>query len=220
MSLITASTGFVDYFSGGRGKKINKLHTIQSTAIKIDVYVESVKEKIESNIKKGDRQMDFTFQGEAQKTVGELPAVGAAAPAFELVKTDLSTVGNADLKGKKVILNIFPSIDTPVCATSVRSFNEKAAALENTVVLCVSVDLPFAHDRFCGAEGLKDVVPASDFRGNKFGQAYGLTVDGGPLAGLLARAIVILDEEGNVAYTQLVSELTEEPDYASALAAV
>ena len=164
--------------------------------------------------------MDFTFKGEAQKTVGTLPAVGTAAPAFELVKTDLSVVTADELKGKKVILNIFPSIDTPVCATSVRSFNAKAAGLENTVVLCVSVDLPFAHARFCGAEGLEDVIPASAFRGNEFGAAYGLTVDGGPLAGLLARAIVIIDETGNVSYSQLVTELTEEPNYDAVLAAL
>ena len=164
--------------------------------------------------------MDFTFQGEAQKTVGTLPAVGADAPGFELVQTDLSVVTKDSLKGKKVILNIFPSIDTPVCATSVRAFNEKAATLPGAVVLCVSVDLPFAHGRFCGAEGLDDVIPASAFRGNVFGQDYGITVDGGPLAGLLARAIVILDEEGKVTYTQLVTELTEPPDYDAALAAL
>lgn len=163
--------------------------------------------------------MEFTFQGEKQQTVGVLPTSGSA-PSFTLVKTDLSELTKEDLKGKKVVLNIFPSVDTPVCANSVRAFNKEASSLENTVVVCVSADLPFAQARFCGAEGLDNVVPASVFRGNEFGKAYGLTIAGGPLAGLLARAIVVLDEKGDVTYTQLVSELTEEPDYKAALAAL
>jgi len=157
--------------------------------------------------------MKFKLEGSEQNTVGSLPATGSKAPTFELVTTDLSIVTNNDYKGKDIILNIFPSVDTPVCANSVRAFNAKASALNNTVVLCVSVDLPFAQARFCGAEGLDNVIPVSDFRGNKFGQAYGVTIDGGVLAGLLARAIVVVGEDGTIKYTQLVDELTEEPDY-------
>lgn len=161
--------------------------------------------------------MKFTFQGNEQKTVGELPS--GDAPDFKLVKTDLSEVTKGDLKGKKVVLNIFPSIDTSVCANSVRQFNKKASSLENVVVLCVSMDLPFAHGRFCGAEGLENVVPASAFRSD-FGKKYGVSIDGGVLGGLFARAVLVLDEKGKVVYSQLVSELTEEPDYNSALAAL
>ena len=161
-----------------------------------------------------------TFQGNAIETVGSLPAVGSAAPDFTLVKTDLSEVTLADLKGKNVVLNIFPSIDTPVCAASVRKFNETAGQKENTVVLCVSADLPFAHGRFCETDGLKDVDPVSVFRSPEFGQAYGVTMATAPLTGLLSRAVVVLDGDGNVTYTQQVPEITEEPDYESALAAI
>ncbi|HLO66025.1 MAG TPA: thiol peroxidase [Holophaga sp.] len=159
-----------------------------------------------------------TLKGNPVHTSGELPRIGAAAPAFTLTRKDLSETTLADHKGKRVVLNIFPSIDTPTCATSVRTFNAKANALANTVVLCVSQDLPFAAGRFCAAEGLDNVVPASAFRSPEFGQAYGVTVVDGPLRGLLARSVVVLDEAGKVTHVELVPEITQEPDYAAALA--
>lgn len=159
------------------------------------------------------------LEGTDVQTVGELPALGSQAPSFTLVKTDLSEVSSADFAGKNLILNIFPSIDTGVCATSVRTFNQQAAALEDTLVLCVSQDLPFALGRFCGAEGIENVVTASAFR-SSFGKDFGVTLADGPLAGLLARSVVILDAEGRVVYTQLVDEITTEPDYEAALAAL
>lgn len=161
----------------------------------------------------------ITFKGSPVQTAGELPAKGDTAPGFTLVKQDLSETTNADYKGKKVILNIFPSIDTGVCALSVKAFNQKAAALENTVVLCVSMDLPFAQGRFCAAEGIENVVTASAFRSN-FGDHYGVTIADGPLAGLLSRAVVVIDEAGNVIYTEQVPEIAQEPDYKAALAAL
>ena len=162
----------------------------------------------------------ITLKGNPVKTVGELPAVGAKAPAFTAVKNDLSACTLADLAGKKVVLNIFPSIDTGVCATSTRRFNEAAGKLENTVVVCVSADLPFALGRFCGAEGLKDVVTVSIFRNPEFGKDYGVTIADGALAGLLSRAVVVVDESGNVAYTEQVPEITQEPNYEAALDAL
>ena len=161
-----------------------------------------------------------TLGGNPTNTIGELPAVGSQAPGFTLTKTDLSDVSLAEFSGKRVILNIFPSVDTPVCATSVRKFNEELGKLDNTVVLCISADLPFALSRFCGAEGLERVVPLSTVRGGTFGKAYGVRVVDGPLEGLLARSIVVLDEGGRVTYTQLVPEIKTEPDYDSALAAL
>lgn len=158
-----------------------------------------------------------TFKGSPIKTAGELPEKGSAAPDFTLVKQDLSETSLADYKGKRLVLNIFPSIDTGVCAISVRTFNEKAAALENTVVLCVSMDLPFAQARFCAAEGIKNVVTASAFR-SAFGEHYGVTLIDGPLAGLFARAVVVMNEAGKVIYTELVPEIAQEPDYDQALA--
>lgn len=160
------------------------------------------------------------LKGNAVNTVGDLPAVGRAAPAFTATGTDLSDVSLADHAGKRVILNIFPSIDTGICAASARRFNEEAGKLDNTVVLCVSADLPFAHGRFCEAEGLKDVLPLSVFRAPAFGQDYGVTMASGPLTGLLARAVVVIGADGNVAYTELVPEITQEPDYEAALAAL
>ena len=151
---------------------------------------------------------------------GDLPAVGSDAPAVSLIKTDLSEITCADLQGKQVILNIFPSIDTGVCADSTRKFNELANGLENTVVLCVSRDLPFALGRFCGAEGLETVVPVSDFRSGDFGRSYGVQIEDGPLAGLLARSVVVVNAEGNVTYTELCPETTEEPNYDAAIAAL
>ncbi len=162
----------------------------------------------------------ITLKGNPVTTVGTLPAVGGKAPGFEAVKTDLSACSLADLAGKKVVLNIFPSIDTGVCAASTRRFNEEAGKLDNTVVVCVSVDLPFALGRFCGAEGLANVVPVSVFRNPGFGKDYGVAITDGPLKGLLSRAVVVVDESGNVAYTQQVPEITQEPDYAAALAAL
>ena len=162
----------------------------------------------------------ITLQGNAIETVGNLPAQGAAAPTFTLVKTDLSDVSLNDFSGKKVVLNIFPSIDTAVCAASVRRFNEIASQNENTVVLCVSADLPFAHQRFCEVDGLDNVVPVSVFRSPAFGNDYGVTISTGPIAGLLSRAVVVVNEDGNIAYAEQVPEITEEPNYDAALAAL
>lgn len=160
----------------------------------------------------------FMLKGNPFHTTGALPAVGAAAPAFALTKTDLSELASGKLGGRRVVLNIFPSIDTATCAASVRRFNEEAASLDNTDVLCVSRDLPFAHARFCGAEGLDRVTSVSDFRNGAFGRVYGVEIVDGPLAGLLARSVVVLDERGRVLHRQLVPETTEEPDYEAALA--
>jgi len=162
----------------------------------------------------------ITLKGNPINTVGELPAIGGSAPAFNGVKKDLSACSLADFSGKRVILNIFPSIDTGVCATSTRHFNEAAQSLENTAVLCVSVDLPFALGRFCGAEGLEHVIPVSVFRNPEFGSGYGLTIADGPLAGLLSRAVVVIDESGKVIYTEQVPEITQEPNYKAALNAL
>jgi len=162
----------------------------------------------------------ITFKGTPTTTQGDLPRTGSPAPDFTLTKTDLSDVTLSDFKGKRVVLNIFPSVDTPVCATSVRRFNQEASKLDNCVVLCVSRDLPFAHARFCGAEGLNAVVSVSDFRTGSFGGRYGVAIAEGPLKGLLSRAVVIVDEMGKVVYTQQVPEIAEEPDYAAALAAL
>jgi thiol peroxidase len=162
----------------------------------------------------------ITLKGNPATTVGDLPVTGSPAPAFTTVKTDLSDCSLAELSGKKIILNIFPSIDTGVCATSTRRFNQDAVALENTVVVCVSADLPFALGRFCGAEGLEDVVPVSTFRNPEFGTDYGVTIADGALAGLLSRAVVVIDESGTVVYTEQVPEITQEPNYEAALAAL
>lgn len=159
------------------------------------------------------------FKGNPVTTLAELPAQGAEAPAFTLVGTDLSDVTLDGFKGRRVVLNIFPSLDTGTCATSVRKFNEIAAGLDNTTVICASNDLPFAMARFCGAEGIENVVSASGFR-SSFGDDYGITMTDGPLAGLLARSVVVVDEDGKVVYTQLVDEITNEPDYDTAVAAL
>ena len=156
--------------------------------------------------------------GNPVNTVGDLPSVGSS-PTFTLTKGDLSEVTAADYAGKRVILNIFPSIDTPTCATSVRTFNERASSLDNTVVLCVSADLPFAQGRFCGAEGLENVQNASTFRSD-FGDDFGVALADGKLSGLLARAVVVLDEQGKVTYTELVPEIAHEPNYDAAIAAL
>lgn len=161
----------------------------------------------------------ITFKGNPVKTTGELPKPGQKAPAFALVKTDLSTVTDKDLAGKTIVLNIFPSVDTGTCATSVRTFNKNAAAYPNAVVLCVSQDLPFAHKRFCGAEGIDKVHGTSAFR-SSFGKDYGVTIADGPLAGLLARAVVVIDGKGTVVHTELVGEIANEPNYAAAAGAI
>jgi thiol peroxidase len=160
---------------------------------------------------------EITLRGNPAHTVGDLPAVGAPAPDFALTGLDLSTVANGKFAGKPLVLNIFPSVDTPTCATSVRTFNARAAA-GGATVLCVSKDLPFAMSRFCGAEGIDNVTSASAFR-DSFGEDYGVTMTDGKFAGLFARAVVVIGADGNVAYTELVPEIANEPDYDAALAA-
>ncbi len=162
----------------------------------------------------------ITLQGNPLATFGDLPGLNTPAPAFTLTGTDLTEHSLNEYAGKWVVLNIFPSIDTPVCATSVRRFNQEAAALAGTVILCISADLPFAHQRFCGAEGLTGVISLSSFRSPEFGRDYGVTITSPPLRGLLARAIVIIDPRGKVVYTQQVPEIKEEPEYAAALQAL
>jgi thiol peroxidase len=161
-----------------------------------------------------------TLKGNPFQTAGELPSVGSSAPDFKLTKSDLSDVSLKDFAGKKIILNIYPSIDTGTCATSVRTFNKEASELPNVVVVGVSRDLPFALGRFCGAEGIDKVVTASALRDDSFARGYGVTFAEGPLAGLFSRAIVVIDEQGKVVHTEQVAETVNEPDYAKALAAV
>ena len=161
---------------------------------------------------------EITLKGTPFHTVGELPAVGSDAPDFVLTGADLSPVALAALGGRKIVLNVFPSIDTPTCATSVRRFNELAGSRDNVTVICASMDLPFAAARFCGAEGIENVVTGSDFRNGILGSVYGVRIADGPLAGLLARSVVVIDEAGKVVHTQLVSEVADEPDYDAALA--
>src|ERR1700712_759778 len=156
----------------------------------------------------------ITMRGNPINTVGDLPAVGAPAPAFTLTGTDLGAVTNDQFSGKSVLLNIFPSVDTPVCAASVRTFNERAAA-SGIAVLCVSNDLPFAQSRFCGAEDIENVTTASGFR-DSFGQDYGITIADGPFAGLLGRAVLVIGADGNVVYSELVPEIGHEPNYDAA----
>jgi len=162
----------------------------------------------------------ITFKGSPINTSGSLPKIGSAAPDFRVVKADLTPMSLREFKGKKVILNIFPSIDTGVCAASVRRFNVEATKLTDTVVLCISKDLPFAQKRFCAAEGLDNVITGSEFRDSNFGNVYGVRIVDGPLEGLFSRAIVIVDEKGTVRYTEQVPEIAQEPDYERALAAL
>ncbi len=161
----------------------------------------------------------ITFKGGKIHTAGSLPEIGTSAPDFTVVKTDLSTMSLSDFKGKRVLLNIFPSLDTPVCAASLRRFNVEAAALPNSVVLCISKDLPFAQKRFCAAEGLDNVITGSEYRDANFSLAYGILITDGPLEGLFSRAVLVIDEEGKVLYTEQVPEIAQEPDYEKALAA-
>lgn len=157
------------------------------------------------------------LRGNPVRVEGQLPALGSRAPAFSLVAADLSDKTLADFAGQRKVLNIFPSVDTPVCATSVRVFNGKASALANTVVLCISADLPFAQKRFCGAEGLEKVITLSTLRGRDFLTDYGVALAEGPLAGLAARAVLVLDENDTVLHAELVAEVGSEPDYEAAL---
>jgi thiol peroxidase len=161
-----------------------------------------------------------TLKGNPVTVDGVFPVVGKKAPDFKLVGNNLADVPLANFAGKRKVLNIFPSVDTPTCAMSVRHFNESASKLDNTVVLCISADLPFAQARFCGAEGLSNVVNLSTLRGHNFLQDYGVALSSGPLAGLAARAVVVLDEHDNVLYTELVGEIADEPNYDAALAAL
>lgn len=160
----------------------------------------------------------LTISGHPCHTCGDAPKVGDEAPAFTLTGKGLEEIKLDDYRGKRVILNIFPSLDTPVCAASVRRFNKEASEKENTVVLCISEDLPFAMGRFCSAEGLENVVVASAFRDPEFGNDYGLRIEDGPLRGLLARCVIIVNESGKVKYREIVREITDEPNYDAALA--
>lgn len=157
------------------------------------------------------------FKGTPVHTYGEVPEVGSKAPDFTLVTKDLAEINLADFAGKRLVLNVFPSLDTPVCAASVRRFNKDAADIDNVAVVCVSMDLPFAMSRFCVAEGIENVVAASAFRSPEFAHNYGLQLTDGPLAGLLARCVLIIDENGKVIYRDLVDEITHEPDYEAAV---
>jgi thiol peroxidase len=161
-----------------------------------------------------------TLKGNKIETSGNLPKVGSSAPDFKLTATDLSTKTLNDFKGSKVVLNVFPSVDTGTCAQSVREFNREASELENTKVLCISHDLPFAHARFCGAEGLKNVISLSDYKDGSFGKSYGLNFVTGPLEALHSRSVIVLDENGKVIYTEQVSETVDEPNYKAALEAL
>ncbi len=160
------------------------------------------------------------FKGTPVHTYGHLPEVGSKAPCFALTRSDLTELRCHDLKGRRLVLNIFPSLDTAVCATSVRKFNELAASLDNTTVLAISKDLPFAQSRFCTTEGIKNLIAASAFRSPGFAKDYGVEMIDGPLEGLLARAVIVLDEERRVIYSELVPEITQEPDYEAALKAL
>ncbi len=163
---------------------------------------------------------DITLGGNKITTLGMLPKVGNEAPDFVVTKGDLSDVKLSDYRGKKVILNIFPSVDTAVCAASARRFNQDAASLENTIVLCVSRDLPFAQARFCAAEGIDQVEMLSEFKNRNFSEAYQVQITSGPLEGLHSRAVVIIDEQGIIRYTEQVAEIKDEPDYEKALTAI
>ncbi len=163
---------------------------------------------------------EVTFKGNPIHTSGNLPAIGSPTPEFRLVTTDLGEVTPRDFAGKTVVLNIFPSVDTAVCAASVRRFNAELDKLGDVAVLCASADLPFAHKRFCAAEGLERVKSVSDMRDKGFGDRYGVKITDGPLAGLLARAVVVVGGDGRVTYTQLVPEIGQEPDYEAAIAAI
>ncbi|MDW7690231.1 thiol peroxidase [Flammeovirgaceae bacterium SG7u.111] len=160
----------------------------------------------------------ITLGGNETHTAGELPTVGSKAPDFTFTRSDLSDASLSDYAGKKIVLNIFPSIDTGVCAASVRKFNQEASSLENTVVICISKDLPFAHSRFCETEGLTNVIPASEYKNSSFSDAYALKIVDGAFEGLLSRAVIVIGEDGLIKYTEQVPEIGQEPDYEKALA--
>lgn len=160
------------------------------------------------------------LKGSPINTIGNLPKLNEEAPDFTLTKSDLSETNLSNYKGKKIILNIFPSIDTGICALSVRKFNEEASLLSNTVILCISADLPFAHSRFCGAEGIENVITLSVFRNQDFAINYGVLITDGPLKGLLSRAVAVINEKGKIIYTEQVPEIGQEPDYESAIKAL
>lgn len=162
----------------------------------------------------------ITLRGNPINTSGNLPEKGSMAPGFLLVKSDLGTMSLDEMKGKRVVLNISPSLDTGVCATALRKFNKEAAGLKNTVVIAITKDLPFAMGRFCSTEGIENAIPLSAFRSAEFGKDYGVELLDGPMAGLLARSVVVLDETGKVIYSELVPETINEPDYVKALAAL
>jgi thiol peroxidase len=162
----------------------------------------------------------ITLGGNTIHTSGELPAVGSQLADFKLVQTDLAVASLSNFAGKNLVLNIFPSIDTGTCAASVRKFNESASGLENTTVLCISRDLPFAQKRFCGAEGLENVINLSDFKDGAFGKTNGLEITDGPLAGLHSRVIIVADATGKIVHTEQVAEIADEPNYEAALAAL
>ncbi len=162
----------------------------------------------------------ITLKGNAFQTIGELPAKGTNAPDFELVKNDLSKVSLKDFSGTRLVLNIFPSLDTGTCAASVRQFNKLAAGLDNTKVLCISRDLPFAQARFCGTEGIENAITVSDFASGKFGKDYQLEIENGPLANLHSRVVVVLNENHQVVYSEQVAEIVDEPNYDAALASL
>ena len=161
-----------------------------------------------------------TLGGQAVQTIGSLPPIGTIAPDFSLTNIELAEISLRDFHGKKRVLNIFPSLDTPTCSLAMKRFNRLATQLPTVLVLCISADLPFAQKRFCGAENLTQVLSFSTFRHPEFGQRYGVTLTTGLLAGLLSRAVLVLDEEGKITYTQQVSEISEEPDYDAVLAAL
>lgn len=162
----------------------------------------------------------ITLQGNAINTIGKLPEVGSNLKDFELIKNDLSVASLKDFAGSKLVLNIFPSLDTGTCATSVRKFNKEAASLDNTKVLCISRDLPFAQGRFCGAEGIENAITLSDFKTGQFGKDFQLEVQDGPLAGLHSRVVIVADESGKIVYTEQVPEIVDEPNYDAALSAL
>ena len=197
-------------------KKVAKKKAVKKTAKKATnkSVKKTAKRVVKKTASKGGSKV--TLGGNPVSTSGKLPKKGAAAPSFTLTTGTLQEISNKDLRGKRVILNIFPSIDTPTCATSTRTFNSLAASLNNTEVYCVSADLPFAQGRFCGTEGLANVKTASSFRSN-FGKAFGVNLTDGVLKGILARAVVVLDEKGKVLHSELVSEIANEPNYEAAI---
>ena len=209
-----------------KSKKVAKKATKKS--VKKKAAKKTVKKSAKKSTKKASKKKTakkspakkktttVTLGGNPANLIGSLPAKGASLPKFELTTGKLQEINNNSLKGKRIIFNIFPSIDTPTCATSTRTFNELAASLDNTEVYCISADLPFAQGRFCGAEGISNVKTASSFRTN-FGSAFGLTLMGGVLKGILARAVVVADEKGKVLHTELVSEIANEPNYVAAI---